>query len=325
MRRVGMLVGLSVLVVVSAGCAPVDRASPGSPATGGTATPGPGGPDRWESFTTRATEVAAAWRPVPAWRTGYVPLQEPTVLVGDPGFSAETKTAFGLGWYRDQVALPTAVPKDGTIRFPDGTLTVPLVAAAEAYRQLDQGDPPTCPGRPKAPMTPPAEAPGGPDDAVSSPADACVPLTVTGVRLGTVPLRTSRGEATVPAWLFDVAEIDAPVARVAVAPSAVVPLPEPPAPAGTAPTELVGAQGGLRTQDGTTLTWQLGVGACDTGITPLVQEHDHVVVVGGGVVRSTGVCRSLLKLEPVTATLDAPLGDRPVLDVLTGQLLLVAP
>ena len=76
--------------------------------------------------------------------------------------------------------------------------------------------------------------------------------------------------------------------------------------------------------DGATLTWQLGVGECDTGITPLVREYEHVVVVGGGVVRSTEVCRASLKLAPVTATLDAPLGDRPVLDALTGQPLLLA-
>ncbi|TDC29833.1 hypothetical protein E1166_29610, partial [Micromonospora sp. KC213] len=81
----------------------------------------------------------------------------------------------------------------------------------------------------------------------------------------------------------------------------------------------------LRDVDGATITYLLGVGACDTGITPLVQEHDDVVVIGGGVVRSTGVCTEQLVLEPVTVTLAAPLGTRPVLDVLTGRVLTEQP
>ena len=169
---------------------------------------------------------------------------------------------------------------DGTIRFPDGTMTAPLVSAAEAYRQLDQGDPPPCEGRPKAPG--PTIEPG-PDGSVSSPvATACVPLTVTAVRLGTAEVRTSRGVADVPAWLFTVEGLAAPVARVAVAPQSVTPVPEPTAPARPAPEGVVGAEHTERV-DGTRLTYVLGVGACDTGITPLVQEREDLVVVGGGV------------------------------------------
>ena len=217
MRRAGVLLSLSL--VVAAGCAPAGS-EPVTPPIG-TEPAASGAPVGREAFGKRAAAVAEAWSPMPAWHTGYVPLQEPTVLVGDPGFSVDTKTAFSAGWYRDQIALPAAVPADGTVRFPDGTLTVPLVSAAEAYRQLDQGDPPPCGGRPKAPNTPPAGATGGPDNAVSSPETACIPLTVTAVKLGTVPLRTSRGQADVPAWLFTVEEMTAPVARVAVAPEAV--------------------------------------------------------------------------------------------------------
>ncbi|MFG3697542.1 hypothetical protein ACGF5C_06410 [Micromonospora sp. NPDC047620] len=316
MRRTAALLGLPLLMIV-AGCAPAGS-EPVAPADSDS---------RRDAFTQRATEVAEAWRPAPAWKTGYVPVQDPTVLLGDPGFTEATRTAFQSGWYRDQVDLPADRPADGTIRFPDGTLTVPLISAATAYGQLDQGDPPPCGGRPKGPAGP--NGPGrpgpggptiepGPDGAVSStPQTACVPLTVTAVKLGTAPVRTSRGEAQVPAWLFTVEELSAPVARVAVAPSAVTALPEPAAPASQAPQGVVGAQD-LRSVDGATLTWRLGVGSCDTGITPLVQERDDVVVVGGGVTTATGQCIMMLKLEPVTATLKAPLGDRPVLDVLTG-------
>ncbi len=107
------------------------------------------------------------------------------------------------------------------------------------------------------------------------------------------------------------------VARLAVAPDAVGALPEPVVPSAPAPQDLVSAQD-VESADGTTLTFRLGVGSCDTGITPLVQEHDHVVVVGGTVVRSTGVCDDMLRLEPVTVTLREPLADRPVLDVVNA-------
>ncbi|MEV4663347.1 hypothetical protein AB0J85_15525 [Micromonospora echinofusca] len=318
MRRTAALLGLPLLMIV-AGCAQ---------AGSDPAVDAPAADPRRDAFAQRATEVADAWRPLPAWKSGYVPLQDPTVLVGDPGFSGETKIAFLNGWYRDQIDLPTAKPADGAIRFPDGTLSVPLVSAATAYEQLDQGDPPPCDGRPRDPGP---KLPGGgptiepgPDGPVSSaPQTACVPLTVTAVKLGTAPVRTSRGEAQVPAWLFTVEELAAPVARLAVAPQAVSAPPEPAPPAGPAPQGVVGAQD-VQSVDGAELTWRLGVGSCDTGITPLVQERDDVVVVGGSVVTATGVCNSMLKLEPVTATLKAPLGGRPVLDVLTGAPLRLA-
>ncbi|WP_432957007.1 hypothetical protein [Micromonospora haikouensis] len=337
MRRVLALLGLPLLVV-AAGCAPAGS----EPSTGG----GPAGnaDQRFAEFGQRADEVAGAWRPGTAWTGGYLPLQEPTVLLGDPGFSADTEQAFRNGWYREQIEVPTARPADGAIRFPDGTLTVKLLSAAEAYRQLDQGDPPPCEGRPRGPGRPakpgsgPVVEPGpdgptvgegpyghsvGPNDPVSSaPSSACVPLTVTAVTLGTAPVRTSRGEAQVPAWLFTVDELTTKVARLAVADPAAPP--EGSAPTGRAPDGVVSAQD-LRSVDGAKLTWRVGVGACDTGITPLVQERDDVVVVGGGVVRGTGMCVDLLKLEPVTATLKAPLGNRPVLDVVTGAPLVLRP
>ncbi|MFV2101828.1 hypothetical protein [Micromonospora sp. LOL_024] len=317
MRRSPALLGLPLLIIV-AGCAQVDT------------EPADTGPrlDRHVAFDQRATVVADGWRPPTAWTTGYVPLQEVTVLVGEAAFTDETKLAFNAGWYREQAVLPAGQPDDGTIRFPDGELRVPLITAAEAYQQLDQGDPPPCPGRPKEPGTPPPanppDAPAGPDDPVSSaPQAACVPLTVTGVELGHAPVHTSRGAAQVPAWLFTVQEIGAVVARAAVAPHSVGALPEPVAPTAPVPPDLVGAQD-IGAIDGASLTYRLGIGSCDTEITPLVQEHDHLVVVGGSVQRSSGVCDDMLKFEPVTVTLRAPLGVRPVLDVLSGTPLRLA-
>ncbi|MET7706904.1 hypothetical protein [Micromonospora sp. NPDC005413] len=317
MRR-GPVLLLVLPLLLTAGCASIgaDRASGPSNPTG-----------RAEAFDQRATEVAEAWQPGPDWRTGYVPLEGPTVLTGDPDFTPDTEAAFRAGWYRAQVPIPpTRVGAE--IRFPDGLLTLPLVSAAEAYRQLDQGDPLPCPGRPKRPGLPtpggPTVEPGPDGWATSATQTACLPLTVTGVRLGSVPVRTSRGEAQVPAWLFTIEELATPVARLAVAPTAITSVPEPTAPARPMPDGLVAAQD-LAAVDGTRLTVRLGVGACDTGITPLVWERPDVVVVGGSVTRATGVCPALLKLEPVTVTLAAPLGARPVLDVFTGAPLSIAP
>ena len=274
-----------------------------------------------EAFRLRADEVAAAWRANPAlkaWQQGYVPLQDATVLPADPGFDDETKQAFLAGWYRSQVSLPTDRPADGVIQFPDGTLEVPLISAAEAYDQLDLGDPPPCPRRPAAPTSAPAD---DPDVSVSSPVTACTALTVTDAALGTVTVRTSRGEAQVPAWLFTVAELDGPVARVAVASPAVTPPPEISPP--TSSVEgLVSAQD-LTSVDGRQLTYRLGVGACDTDIKPLVHESEDLVVVAGTVTTSPGPCTMQLVLAPVTVTLAEPLGSRTVLDAVTGQPLLL--
>ncbi|WP_428961773.1 hypothetical protein [Micromonospora fluostatini] len=327
MRRVVGLLGLPLVLVVGCGPAGTEGAGHGGPpdaASVGTPQSGPGGgtEGRRAAFEQRAAQVADAWRPGPTWTSGYVPLQEPTVLVGDPAFTPQTEQAYRSGWYRVRVDLPTARPPDGVIRFPAGTRSVPLVSAADAYRHLDQGDPPSCPPEPGGGVPEPRKGgpvvPPGPDDPVQSQAPrACVSLTVTEVALGTAPVRTSRGVAQVPAWLFTVAELDARVARLAVAPEAVDAVPDATPPSSPAPEGLVGAVG-LDAVAGDRIDLRLGLGACDTDITPLVWERDDLVVLGGGVVRSTDVCTEQLHLEPVSVTLRAPLGNRTVLDALTG-------
>ncbi|MFI5836061.1 hypothetical protein ACIA5A_20545 [Micromonospora sp. NPDC051300] len=307
MRRSLALLGLPLLVI--SGCA--------APGAGSAA---PTGPDQRQAFTQRAEEVAGRWRPGPQWREGYVPLQDATVLTGDPGFTDETKVAFTAGWYRDQIPMPAAVPPEGTIRFPDGVLRVPLVSAADAYAQLDQGDPPPCDGRPAGGRP---TVGTGPDAPVSTTAPTpCVPLTVTAARLGRAPVWTSRGRVDVPAWLFTVDELTAPVARLAVAPRAVGEAPGGAADGRQLPDGLVAAQE-LRAVAGDRLDYVVGVGACDGAPTPLLLERPDVVVVGASVVRSTGICTAQLALKPVSVTLAAPLGARTVLDVGTGAPLAV--
>ncbi|MEV6690275.1 hypothetical protein AB0M35_02185 [Micromonospora sp. NPDC051196] len=307
MRRLTARLGLPLMIVV-AGCAPAGT-GPTGPVTSA---------DDQDPFDRRAAAVAEAWRPGPGWSTGYVPLQDPPVLIGEADFTPATQTALQAGWYRKPADLPARQPDDGTIRFPDGELRVPLVSASEAFLTLTHGsEPPSCPTLPKEPAIPPSPAPGADDTVSSRPQGECVALTISKVELGTAPLRTSRGEAQVPAWLFTVEEIGAVVAAAAVAPHAIGAVPEPVAPSDSAPKGMVAAQNIVEV-DGTKLAFRLGVGSCDTDITPLVQEREDIVVVGGTVVRSTDVCDAMLRLEPVEVTLKEPLGARPVLDALTG-------
>ncbi|MFB6396214.1 hypothetical protein [Polymorphospora lycopeni] len=303
MRRLASVLAVALCVTLTA-CGQ----SPGGP---GDPAPDPDG------FAERATAVAENWRarPADAWHTGYLPLQNATVLAGNPKLTADAEMAFNAGWYTLKTTLPTDPPPGGVVRFADGELPTALVGAAEAYRELDQGDPAPCPQQPGGAQPTPT---GGPDESVSS-AAPCGVLTVTGVELGEVAVLTSRGEARVPAWLFQVAELPVPVARVAVAPADTAALPQVAEPTGAPPAGLVTVQD-LSDVDGSQITFRLGIGACDTDPKPFVEEFDDAVVVSGTVTRPTaGACTDQLLFEPVTVTLAAPLGDRPVLDAVTGQ------
>ena len=303
--RMRRLFGLLTLLVL-AGCAAPGTESPAAPS----------------SFGDRAREVADAWRASTAgstWKTGFVPLQDLTVLLGDPSFTENTKIAFGNGWYRSTIMFSTLVPPQGQVRFADGsTLSVPVVPGGTAYADLDKGDPRPCQafGSAEPFATSGPISTKDPNGATGTRAPTtCSSLTVTAARLGDVTLHTSRGSAAVPAWIFTVPELKAEVARVAVAPSAISPLPSdasvPPMPADSG---LVGAMDLVSTV-GSSLTYDLGVGACDYDIKPVFAEFDDVVVVAGTRQTSPGACIDLLKYQPVTVTLAKPLGGRVVLNL----------
>ncbi|HET8660876.1 MAG TPA: hypothetical protein VFM55_17970 [Micromonosporaceae bacterium] len=304
MRR--SVIALAAAALLAAGCA--------QPGTGSGSEPDP---DLNEKFDQRARQVAQAWTASTAsgaWRTGFVPLGPLTEAPAGGFPSGELKEAYNHGIYVLRTDLPATRPADGTIRFPAdrATLTVPLVSAREAYAAIDRGDP-QCVSPPPA-----APAPTGPNGSVSTTApQSCAALTVTGVRLGTVMVRTSRGEASVPAWLFTVAEVREPVTRLAVAPSAITPVPRASVPDWGHQRGLVTAQHVIQVA-GDELTFALGVGACDTDIRPLFLETDAAVVVAGTARTPAGPCNMMLKFEPVTVTLAGPLGARVVLDAVSG-------
>jgi hypothetical protein len=238
------------------------------------------------------------------WRSGFVPLGDLTVDDPDQKFTDQTKAAYVSGWYRLTVTLPDQPPPTGQVTFADGrSLAVPLVSSMDAYRAIDKGDPPC--------GTPP-----------SASAD-CTVLTVTGARLGTVSVETSRGKASAPAWLFTVDGLPRPVARIAVASSALTVLANGSVLAPTFVAGLVSAMS-LSAVDRTTIRYTLGVGDCDDQIRPLVYETGDAIVIGGSVHTRPGVCDLVLRSAAVEVTLAAPAGDRVVLDALTGQPLVSA-
>jgi hypothetical protein len=289
-RRPIPLVTVLVLVLagLGAGCAgtrPHVRVSPSRTVAG--------------AFEERAAELAKAWRAAGAaraWKSGFVPLEELAAPVGGQ-FPDGTRDAYERGWYRLATTLPTSSARSGDIRFPGGaSLSVPLLTATEAYQILDRGDP-TCAG--------------------------CAALTVTGAKLGTVTLMTSRGRAEVPAWLFTIGELGTAISRVAVVPSAVEPVPDVAGPPvlipGVVRTEHVA------TVEGAVVTFVVGVGACDTDIAPLAYETEDAVVLGGSVHPSDRPCVLNAKGAPVRVTLRAPVGNRTLLDGLTGRPLVLQP
>lgn len=308
MRRLPYL-GIA-LVLTAAGCA-----APGeSPSSSAGASPSS------DAFAARAQAVAATWPGTAssaAWTSGFVPLQD--LLVVPAGLSDEQRTAVDAGWFTLDGQLPSEAPS-GAVTFGGTSEKLPLIGAAEAYRLIDQGDPPACEpalGKPSG---------GGGPDSVSGAGGACTRLPVTGATLGSVPLRTSRGDATVPAWLFTVRGLTAPVARVAVAPASITDAPSPsvapPDPALAA--TLKGAQS-LARVDGATVDYRLGVGACDEQITPLVYETEALVVVGGSATSSAEMCTEQLVIHPVSVTLASPAGTRTIVDAQTGQPLVLKP
>jgi hypothetical protein len=253
------------------------------------------------TFEDRATQVVNAWREA-ATQAGYgqgLRLLDSLTVPPASGFpNDDLARQYASGAYKLQATLPADVPPAGTVKRADGTTTsVPLVSATEAFAAVHSGQP----------------------------CGAC--LAVTGAKLGTTTVRTNQGAATVPAWLFTVAELKDPVARVAIAPAGLAPLPSPSPP--VAPdalhlAQVVGVAPEQPTADPASLTRvtvSLGVGGCDKGPVPQVYETPEAVVVGGlRTIPSAGtICTDQLVVTPVPVTLSAPLGYRVLLSAASGE------
>ncbi|WP_413811734.1 hypothetical protein [Streptomyces sp. OE57] len=241
----------------------------------------------------RARMVADAWdgsRAAEAWRTGYHPMGDAVQLPANGFRTQADRRAYTTRNVVLRGELPATPHEGGQVRWRSGgSLILPLMGARTAYESVGRGR----------------------DDGPH--------LTVTGARMGEMTVATSRGPATVPAWLFSLEGYDTPLKRAALGPSK---LPQPPigptragSPHGPAPLKLVKVAG-----DGRSITVRAGHGSCDDGAAVDVLETGGSVVLSGSVVGAEdGPCTSELLSEEVTVKLKRPVGDRVLLDALTGR------
>jgi hypothetical protein len=258
------------------------------------------------AFQSQANAVAKAWQDrgiTKAWTTGFIPLQDELT---DPDWSPspDLKMSYGNGWIRTSSPLSDAGGR-GVIRFADGTsLPAPLVGAKTAYGQLPKrsgacptaGQPPTCQW-----------------------------LTITAARLSTVQIPTSRGQADVPARRYTVAGLRQPLVRVAVAPSATTSLPRVELP-GHNPSVGVVAAVQLISIRGSSIAFDIGIGACDEDARGLVSDSPELIVIGGSVTPPDGrPCTAQLEFRRVQVRTKQPVGNRPIVDAISGRAISTRP
>ncbi|MCX4972443.1 hypothetical protein [Streptomyces sp. NBC_00620] len=242
----------------------------------------------------RARQVAEAWdgsQAAEVWRKGYYPMGESVQLPDGAFRNEDDKLAYMTQNFVLRGKLPATSPKDGKVEWKSGgSLTLPLTGAQAAYETVARG------------------GSDGPH------------LTVTGAKLGEMALATSRGPATVPAWMFTLDGYDTPLKQVALSPSK---LPKPPIkPARETPTNHLMPLDRLAevADDGRSVTVVANHGSCDDGPAVAVLETDGSVVLSASVVGTKdGPCTSDLRAKKVTVELDRPLADRILLDAFTGR------
>jgi hypothetical protein len=248
-----------------------------------------------EAAANRARQVAAAWDGSPsaaAWRAGYYPMGEAVQLPRGGLRSQADKRAYQAQNFVLQGTLPATWPKHGQVAWANGeALTRPMVGAQETYKTLARARVNEIPH-----------------------------LTVTGAKLGEMTLYTSRGPATVPAWLFTLQNYAAPLKRAAVSPSK---LPPPPVkPAHDLPASQLAPLGRLVriAGDGRSVSVIAIHGACDDGPSVDVLETRGSVVLSASVKNpETGNCSAQARQKQVMVKLNRPVGDRILLDAYTGR------
>ncbi|MEU2179784.1 hypothetical protein [Streptomyces thermolilacinus] len=259
------------------------------PGCGGGGEPAAG--DR-EALADRARQVAAAWdgsAAAAAWRAGYHPLGE-TVELPRGGLRGEADVrAHETGSFVLRGALPATWPKNGRVAWAaGGSLIRPLRAPDESYG------------------TPARGKKDGPH------------LTVTGARLGEMRVATSRGPATVPAWLFTLDGYATPLKQAAALPSK--PPRSPIAPAPDLPGHPLDRLVAIA-PDGRSVTVAALHGACDEPPAVDALETSGSVVLWATATdnRHNGLCTKQARLHQLTVPLTHPVGTRPLLDPHTGR------
>jgi hypothetical protein len=234
-------------------------------------------------------------------QSAFVPVGDLTAQVGDweEAVGDNNKPALMAGLVETAVSLSAKAPPDGAVRWQDGrTETVRLISAQQALSGL------------KA-------------DATGSSCPGCVPLQVTGARLTSGPVETSRGPAEAPVWEFSVQGTTVQLTRVAIAaPVTVVPPPwdssDPPV--GISIDSASGTVGGRQLTVGFTGAPAPGDQGCGADYSAEAVESPTavVVIVTEHPNSGFGACTAVGAPRTAEVELSAPLGERAVLEVKAG-------
>ncbi|HET7029384.1 MAG TPA: hypothetical protein VFI34_02645 [Candidatus Limnocylindrales bacterium] len=244
--------------------------------------------DRWAHTAAGAGAASAV-----------TPVGELTAQIGDweEAVGENNKIALMSGMIGSPDGLSATRPPDGAVTWADGTTTnASLLSPQEALAAISAG---------------------------SQPCSDCTGLVVTGARVTSGPIETTRGSATAPLWEFSLAGTAVKVTRVALANSVVV---EPmfdgnpelglaidSAEGSVSGSELtlafIGAPDGAEQSCGEDYTAEAI--ESDLAVVVIVTRHPHFPPLGGG-------CSAVGARRTATATLAAPLGERVVLDLQLG-------
>jgi hypothetical protein len=214
---------------------------------------------------------------------------------------SNNKMALMAGQVVAAIDLSDETPAPAEVHWQDGSVrTLPTMSAAQALRDLhataDEG---SCP--------------------------ECESLKVTGAKLMTAQLATSRGPATVPVWEFSLQGTSVRITRVAIAASATVNVVAPVWDPDDPPVGLsIYAASG--TADGMELT-VFFVGSPKTATQPCGVDYEaeaveSVTAVVAIVIEHSnptpGACEAVGATRTATLRLAAPVGDRALLEVKEG-------
>lgn len=231
----------------------------------------------------------------------FVPVGELTRQLGDwEPANGSYKESLSAGRVEAASTLPVAPQQAGTIVWTNGIRQdVPLISADEALAKLRAAGTGDCSG--------------------------CAPLKLTGARLTTMTVKTTRGPATAPAWEYTIDGTRVRLARVAVDPSAVVRVAPPPWDADD-PHEGLAIESATTTTASSELTVTFP-GAPDPSSKPCGADYDAeavesdlavVVIVIEHRHAKDEACGDVGAQRTATVKLSRPLGERAVLEVTQG-------
>ena len=232
----------------------------------------------------------------------FVPIGEPIGQRGDWEVATgdNNKQALSAGFIDAAMALPQPPGPTGTVTWASGeTRTVRLIGALEALGQV-------------------AAVPHGD-------CSGCTPLAVTGARLSTQRVESSRGPATVPVWEYTLRGTAVRVTVLAVDRTStvrVVPRSWDPynAPGGLAVESAATTARGRELTVAFTGSPGPASEPCGADYTAEAVESDRAVVIIVEERRhaSDDTCPAIGARRTAVAALAAPLGDRAVLEVQQG-------